>query len=377
MLKRSLNEAEIYYNNLQTPDFVLEDDENFQLNFVHCLEKLFANAVIKAFPFLKEPVVQIKQSNFADYQFNSCMVISKLLKDEYFMKKSPQEVAVLVQQNLADCDLIEKQPIKPNAPPFINIYLNKAFLERKLAHVIKNGIHIKPIDNVKRIVVDMSSPNIAKEMHVGHLRSTIIGDSLCNIFEYLGYDVLRLNHIGDWGTPFGMLLTHLLDKHPDFLENPLPISDLQVLYKEAKKRFDDKSEEEFKKRSYLTVSKLQNKDEKIYKTWQLICEISRKEFNLIYSRLHVKNLVERGESFYHDLMIDLMKELNEKNLLIEDEGRKILWSKNVDQNKTVPLTLIKKDGTYTYDTSDMASIKHRIEVEKGKKTFIFSLFNLY
>ena len=202
-------------------------------------------------------------------------------------------------------------------------------------------------------------------MHVGHLRSTIIGDCLCNILEFLGYSVLRLNHIGDWGTQFGMLLSHLIDKFPDFQKTPPPIGDLQNFYRESKLRFD--SDEKFKVRAYETVGRLQRKETEVYKAWQLICEISRSEFSKIYNELNVKNLVERGESFYQDKMVDLMNELKARNVLIEDDGRKIIWPKNADQTKSIPLTLIKSDGAFTYDTSDLASIKHRIEVEKADR----------
>jgi len=366
MLKRSFEEADLYVQHLETTEFKFEDDEHYLVDIEYTLRKLFENAVIRSYPILKEPIISIKPSNFADYQFNSSMTIAKTLKDQCFTKVSPAEVSIKIIENLSKCELIHPiEKPKQNAPPFININLNKEYIERKILHLIRNGIHVRPVDDSKRIIVDMSSPNVAKEMHVGHLRSTVIGDCLCNILEYLGYDVLRLNHIGDWGTQFGMLLSHLIDKYPDFQVNAPAIGDLQNFYRESKVRFD--SDEEFKKRAYETVGKLQRKEDEVYKAWQFICSISRKEFSSIYNELNIKNLVERGESFYQDLMVDLMKELNEKGLLIEDEGRKILWPKNADHSKSIPLTLIKSDGAFTYDTSDLACIKHRIHVEKGDR----------
>ena len=365
MLKRSFEEADLYVQHLETPAFQFVDDEQHLVDLIYTLERLFENAVIRAYPILKAPIVAIKQSNFADYQFNSSMIIAKTLKDDCQMKVTPNEVSTRILQNLPECELIVPIEIKPNAPPFINIHLNTGYIERKIVDLIRNGIKVKQIDNRTRVVVDMSSPNVAKEMHVGHLRSTVIGDCLCNILEFLGYDVLRLNHIGDWGTQFGMLLTHLIDKYPDFQSKPTRIGDLQNFYRESKQRFD--SDEPFKRRAYETVGKLQRKDEQVYNAWKFICEISRNEFQSVYNELNIKNLVERGESFYQDLMVDLMNELNEKGILIEDEGRKILWPKNADQNRSIPLTLIKSDGAYTYDTSDLASIKHRIQVEKGDR----------
>lgn len=189
-------------------------------------------------------------------------------------------------------------------------------------------------------------------------RSTIIGDSIARLLEYLGHDVLRINHIGDWGTQFGMLIAHLQDKFPDYLTNPPPIGDLQAFYKESKTRFDEDSE--FKKRAYNCVVRLQAFDPDYYKGWQMICDISRKEFKKIYERLDIK-LIERGESFYQTRMIAIVKELEERGLLENDEGRKIMWADGI----SIPLTIVKSDGGFTYDTSDMATIKQRVEEEKA------------
>ena len=133
--------------------------------------------------------------------------------------------------------------------------------------------------NIFQVVVDFSSPNVAKEMHVGHLRSTIIGDSTCRLLEFLGYSVLRLNHIGDWGTQFGMLIAHLQDIFPDYKNTSPPIGDLMAFYKESKKRFDE--DEEFKKRAYACVVKLQAHDPDSIKAWKLICDVSRNEFQKV------------------------------------------------------------------------------------------------
>ena len=163
MLKRSFEEANFYLKNLEIGEFKIDDNENYLIDISHTLEQLFENAVIRAYPILSKPIVSIKSSNFADYQFNSSMIIVRALKDECFLKVTPNEVSAKIQQNLTDCDLIVKQKeIKATGPPFININLNKAYLERKIIDLIKNGIKIKPIDHFKRIIVDMSSPNVAK-----------------------------------------------------------------------------------------------------------------------------------------------------------------------------------------------------------------------
>ncbi|CAB1316476.1 unnamed protein product [Coregonus sp. 'balchen'] len=215
-----------------------------------------------------------------------------------------------------------------------------------------------PEKSKKKVVVDFSSPNIAKEMHVGHLRSTIIGDSMCRLFEFLGYDVLRLNHVGDWGTQFGMLIAHLQDKFPNYLTVSPPIGDLQAFYKESKKRFDE--EEDFKKRAYQCVVKLQSKDPAFIKGWNLICDVSRNEFQKVYNCLDIQ-IIERGESFYQEKMTAVVKEFEAKGLVEMDEGRKIVFA----QGQQIPLTVVKSDGGYTYDTSDLAALRQRLFDEKA------------
>lgn len=193
---------------------------------------------------------------------------------------------------------------------------------------------------------------------IKNYRSTIIGESISRLLEYLGHDVLRLNHVGDWGTQFGMLIAHLQDKFPNYQTVSPPIEDLQAFYKESKTRFD--SDPEFKKRAYSCVVNLQSSNPDYIKAWQMICDVSRKEFQKIYDCLEIK-LTERGESFYQTRMEAIVKELEEKGLLEEDEGRKIMWSRDA----TVPLTVVKSDGSFTYDTSDMAALKQRLTEEKA------------
>lgn len=202
-------------------------------------------------------------------------------------------------------------------------------------------------------------------MHVGHLRSTIIGDSICRLLEFLNHDVSRINHVGDWGTQFGMLIAHLEDRFPNYAQVSPPISDLQTFYKESKARFD--ADEAFKTRAYARVVKLQNGDPASTKAWNLICDVSRKDFQKIYDRLDIK-LVERGESYYQSRMVEIVKELEGKGFLENDDGRKIMWGNapNSDgKHDGIPLTIVKSDGGFTYDTSDMATIKHRFSEEKA------------
>lgn len=176
----------------------------------------------------------------------------------------------------------------------------------------------------------------------------------------MGHDVIRINHVGDWGTQFGMLIAHLQDKFPDYLERSPPISDLQSFYKASKQRFDE--DEDFNRRAKSCVVKLQSFQPEYIQAWQLICDVSRKEFQKIYNRLDI-TVTERGESFYQSHMEKIVNELESKGLLENDDGRKILWAE--DKEVKIPMIIVKSDGGFTYDTSDIAAIKQRLEEEKA------------
>jgi len=178
------------------------------------------------------------------------------------------------------------------------------------------------------------------------------------LLEFLGHDVMRLNHTGDWGTQFGMLIAHLQDEFPNFKTESPPIGDLMAFYKQSKARFD--SDEEFKSRAYACVVKLQAHEEDYIKAWKLICDVSRKEFQKVYDRLDI-NILERGESFYQDRMVDVVSDLKKKGFLEEDEGRLVMFG----DGAPVPLTVVKSDGGFTYDTSDMAALRQRVNEEKA------------
>lgn len=173
----------------------------------------------------------------------------------------------------------------------------------------------------QKILVDFSSPNIAKDMHVGHLRSTIIGDSICNLFEHLGHDVDRVNHIGDFGLQFGMIIQHLLEKYPNYTNHSFSIEDLQGFYAQSKKRFD--SEPEFQKEAYQRVVDLQSGNLRIVGAWNFIKDISRQSYNEIYDRLGI-HLTECGESFYQDKIPAMVVELEAAGICVLEEGRKII-----------------------------------------------------
>lgn len=344
ILKKSIEAAGGDAGSSNTDDF-----GSHMCNIMGQLEKIFTKAVLSAYPEAVSPMIQIQLSKHADYQCNAAMSLAKSLK------KNPREVGQQVLKNVAPNPLISN--LELSGPGFINIVLSKDFIRQQVTNLILTGVMPPPATPVQ-VVVDFSSPNIAKEMHVGHLRSTIIGDSIARLLEFLGHKVLRLNHLGDWGTQFGMLIAHLQDTFPNFATEPPPIADLQEFYKESKKRFDE--DEEFKKRAYEAVVKLQAYEPLHKKGWEEICEISRKEFMKVYERLQIR-IIDRGESFYQERMVKLVKELNDAGLLEEDDGRKVMFGEGTD----VPLTVVKSDGGFTYDTSDMACLKHRIDEEKA------------
>lgn len=345
-LKRSLEEEESQGGD--TPSNVCDR-----------LAELCRTSLRVAYPSITNAPVSVQpsqQEKFGDYQCNNAMVIAQQLKAQG-ASVSPRVVAQQIQANIPPNDIIEKVEIA--GPGFINIFLKKSYVAPLISTILTDGVQPPPGGKRKRVVIDMSSPNIAKEMHVGHLRSTIIGESISRLLEFVGHDVLKVNHLGDWGTQFGMLIAHLADQFPNYLNESPPIHDLQKFYKESKVRFD--GDAVFKKRAYSMVVRLQAHEPEIIKAWELICDISKKEFNSVYARLDIKNLIPRGESFYQERMQSVVELLEKGGFLEEDEGRKIMFTKHC----SVPLTIIKSDGGFTYDTSDMATIRQRLFEEKG------------
>ncbi|CAF0721751.1 unnamed protein product [Adineta steineri] len=345
-----------------------EGDKDHSCRILDILVGLFEQSIRKAFPEDTTLPVLVVPARQADYQCNSAMPIAQKLSATTGKKIAPTEVAKIIVENLPKHDMIEK--IDYSGPGFINVTISPSFVSKQIRDILTKGVLPPNIltmvgklgsngENKRpKVVIDFSSPNIAKEMHVGHLRSTIIGDSIARLLEYTGFDVLRLNHLGDWGTQFGMLIAHLQDKFPEYKTVSPPIGDLLAFYKASKKRFDE--DEEFKKRAYVCVVKLQAYDPDIIHAWKMICDVSRKDFEYIYKELDVK-ITDRGESFYQDRMVDLVKELDSKNLLKLEDGRKVMFLPDID----VPMTIVKTDGGFTYDSSDMATIKQRLQEEKA------------
>ncbi|CAL1526025.1 unnamed protein product, partial [Lymnaea stagnalis] len=229
---------------------------DYALDIRGIVEDVFKYAISAAFPELADPTILVVPSTkFDDYQCNSAMPIAQQLGALSGKKVNPRDVAQAIVAKLPETKFFEKVDIA--GPGFINVALRKEFVSKELTFLLTHGVKPPKIER-KRVVIDYSSPNIAKEMHVGHLRSTIIGESLSRLLEWVGHDVLRLNHLGDWGTQFGMLIAYLIEKYPNLLKEKPPIEDLQAFYQESKVRFD--SDEDFKRRAYDYVVKLQSKD---------------------------------------------------------------------------------------------------------------------
>lgn len=329
-------------------------------NTQSALMTLFQTAINNAFPNVEKVPIALtlaQHPKFGDYQCNSAMAMTKVLKTSG-ENISPPDVAKRIVESIPDNDLIKK--IEIAGPGFINIHLKKGFIIDIVDRILKEKVYPPGVPGAnRRVVIDFSSPNIAKQMHVGHLRSTIIGESLSRLLEFVGMDVLRLNHVGDWGTQFGMLIAHLEDEFSNYREVVPPINDLQEFYKASKKRFDE--DETFKRRAYQRVVELQGGNADVIKAWEMICDASRKEFQAIYDRLGV-TLIERGESFYDKLMPKVIEELKQSGkCTLSDDGRWIM----VVPGMKVPLMMVKSDGGFTYDTSDMAAIKQRLLDERA------------
>lgn len=336
------------------------------------LHEKFRTALLAAYPSLSETdgvpveISQSTQEKFGHYQCNSAMKLVKKLQ------KNPREIAQQIVSHL-DVNDAEGKPIIANAEiagaGFINLTIHTEYLSDCITHILEDPqLGIDPVGKNQRVIIDFSSPNIAKEMHVGHLRSTIIGDSLARLFEFLGYDVLRLNHVGDWGTAFGMLIAYIKVEAPEVLtgKQSTDLTHLVKWYKEAKKRFD--AEPDFKKASQKEVVALQGGDSDALKAWTILCEISEKAYQEIYDLLNI-DIHSRGESFYNPMLAGVVADLEAKGLVEISDGAKCIFVEGFQNREGAPLPLMvqKSDGGYNYDTTDMAAIRHRIEEEKGNR----------
>ena len=273
-------------------------------------------------------------------------------KDGCFGMANAKAVGQSTVDNIFENAVAEKIEVANNG--FLNLFVKNDWIETQINGVVSTGNVATQSELAPgKVLVDFSSPNIAKEMHVGHLRSTIIGDAYCRCFEYLGSETQRVNHLGDWGTQFGMLLEYMIQTYPDYETNLPVLTDLEQFYKAARKCFDE--DPEFKKRAQLKVVDLQAGNEDAMKIWKTICDISKEYLQKIYQRLDIR-VEDFGESYYNPMIPGVIEELKASGLAIEDEGA---WIVRVE-GKAVPLMVVKSDGGYGYDSTDITAIHHRI-----------------
>lgn len=280
-----------------------------------------------------------------------CHTLSKILR------KSPNDIAIEIANNI-DSELSEIVEINI-VNGFLNFKAKNSWISKKVSSMNSDPRLGVELEDRKTIVIDYSSPNIAKRMHVGHLRSTVIGDALSRIFSFKGHNVVGENHIGDWGTPFGMLIEHFIECD----NNNVGEIDLSTFYKEARYKFDNV--DDFALRSRQRVVKLQSRDAETIDLWQKLVDFSLVNFNSVYQMLGVllndDNLA--GESIYEDLLPEVVKRLESRNLIVESEGALVVFPEGWfnRENEPLPLIIRKGDGGYNYATTDLACIINRVE----------------
>ncbi len=319
------------------------------------ISKIIAGALEQASICVDEVSVnEATRPEFGDYQYNGIMPLAKMLQ------RNPREIAQQVASLIKTDGMIAK--VEVAGPGFINIWIDSHWL-CDAASVMLQDEHfaIAPRENPIRVVVDYSGPNMAKQMHVGHLRSTIIGDTLANLLEFLGDEVIRQNHIGDWGTQFGMLVAYLEESGLE--EGSENLKDLEQFYKDAKKRFDEEADFADKAREY--VVKIQSGDAHCLYLWQKFIDISLGHCEEIYKELGVGLAREdvRSESFYNErlpLVVDLLE--REKMVEVSEGARCVFLS-----GEETPVIVQKQDGGYLYATTDLAALWYRSEVLHAKR----------
>lgn len=330
--------------------------QNFLLKYIHQSCHL-----IKVGSF--SSLLTVKKSThikFGNYQINGFITVSKRLNIP--IEKLAREFMAVFHCN----DFIKT--IKFEKPGFINIFLQIPWIERQINYIASLPNFNIMINTPKTIVIDYSSPNIAKEMHVGHLRSTVIGDSIARILSFLGHNVIRTNHIGDWGTQFGMIIAYIKKNKPyNFsLKKIHKLSTLEYFYKESKKQYDNNTRFAQLARDY--VVKLQKGDQYCQKLWKYLVNISILNNQKLYTKLNVtlKTTDIKGESTYRDMLPDIIKDLKNKKLAIISNNATIVPLKNsyINKHNQTPFGVIiqKQDGGYLYSTTEIACIKFRCEI---------------
>ncbi len=314
---------------------------------------------------MPEPlVVPTSDARHGDYTTPVAMTLARTLG------RSPYELA----ERLAAALQVEPVADPPEVvrPGFVNLRLHSAWLAQRVGELVGDEcVGVDPAPAPARVVVDYSGPNVAKAMHVGHLRSTIIGDSVANVAELLGHDVERVNHVGDWGTQFGMLIAHLDDRGPLGEEaGSGDLAQVEALYREANARFA--ADEAFRERARRRVVELQAGDAGVQKTWRWLVGLSMAENQAVYDLLGVRGLVARGESTYQPMLAKVVADLEAAGLVVVDDGAKCVFVDGFTNAEGEPLPLIvqKADGGYNYDTTDLAALRSRVEQGAGRLVYV-------
>jgi arginyl-tRNA synthetase len=310
-------------------------------------------------------VTAATDAKFGDYQSNSALSLAKQLK------ANPRQLAEKIIANLDISDVCQKPEIA--GAGFINLRLKPEFITKSLSDINadKENLGIDKNQTSKTVVVDFSGPNIAKQMHVGHLRSTIIGDSICRMLKQAGWNVIPQNHIGDWGTQFGMLVVLLeekLIKEVDSIEwTAGPLEDLENFYKEANELY--KSNIKFADKAKFAIAGLHNGNPKYLELWQMIVNESEKHYNTIYNLLNsqLNHNDIRGESFYRDKLADVVNDLKKQGLAVESDGAICVFPEGfkTKEGNPMPFIIQKSDGAFLYATTDLAALRFRVDELKA------------
>lgn len=322
---------------------MLTIEKQIEIILLETINNLYSDKELKGID-----IAVATNEKFGDFQSNFAMMNSKIIGG------NPRAIAENIVNNLVDNSVIEK--IEIAGPGFLNIFLKDSYLGDLVKKISKESYEFKELNTEGDVIIDYSSPNIAKRMHIGHLRSTIIGDSIKRIYQYLGYNVVADNHIGDWGTQFGKLIIGYRNwlNQEAYKENA--IEELERVYVEFTRQSEENPELENQAREELR--KLQDGDEENYRLWQEFIKVSLDEYAKLYSRMEIKFDTYYGESFYHDLMPGIVKELEEKKIAVEDQGAKVVFFP--EEEKLHPCIVQKKDGAFLYATSDIATVKFRL-----------------
>ncbi len=319
-------------------------------------------------PVELEPRIQVdntKDKAHGDLATNLAMLLAKPAG------KNPRELAQLIIDHLPASTLVARAEIA--GPGFINFFLDSAWLAKQIEAIAASPkAEVKAAAPAQTIVVDYSAPNVAKEMAVHHIRSTVIGDAVTRTLEFLGHNVIRANHIGDWGTQFGMLIAYL-EKVQNEQASELELSDLEAFYREAKKHYDE--DEAFAERARGYVVKLQGGDEYCRAMWKKLVDITMAQNQIIYDRLNV-SLSEKdvmGESLYNPMLRTVVEDLSAKGLAVESEGALVVYLDEIKgkDGEAMAVIIQKRDGGFLYATTDIACAKYRVEALKADRVLYF------